>query len=188
MQKEFIERSVQVLERLNVTYAITGSIASNYWGAPRFTHDLDLLVVMDPVLARLTAAAFPEEFYASPDSAADAARTHHMFNVIDTKGTMKADFWVSSGDPFSREMLSRRRRVPVVGGLEAFVATPEDVLLHKLVWHQITPSDRQLGDAAGIAAVQAGNLDLAYMRGWASRQGTAALLEEVLAGKYLKAT
>jgi hypothetical protein len=36
--------------------------------------------------------------------------------------------------------------------------------------------------------VQAGDLDLAYMRGWAARQGTSALLEEVLAGKYLKAT
>ena len=62
------------------------------------------------------------------------------------------------------------------------------VLLHKLVWHTITPSERQLADAAGIAAVQAGKLDLAYLREWSARQSTSALLEDVLQGKYLKQT
>jgi hypothetical protein len=60
------------------------------------------------------------------------------------------------------------------------------VLLHKLVWNQISPSERQLQDAAGIAAVQSGNLDLAYLRLWAASQGTAAVLEDILQGKHLK--
>jgi len=85
-------------------------------------------------------------------------------------------------------MLSRRRRVEIVPGRLAWVGTPEDVLLHKLVWHTITPSERQLADAAGIASVQAAQLDLAYMRQWATQQGTAQLLEEVLQGKHLKKT
>jgi hypothetical protein len=75
-----------------------------------------------------------------------------------------------------------------VPGREAYVGSAEDVLLHKLVWHTITPSERQLADAAGIAAVQAGKLDLVYLREWAARQGTGDLLEAVLQGKYLKTT
>ena len=62
------------------------------------------------------------------------------------------------------------------------------MLLHKLVWNKITPSERQLADAAGIAAVQAGSLDLDYMRNWAAQQSTGDVLEEVLQGKYLKQT
>jgi hypothetical protein len=85
-------------------------------------------------------------------------------------------------------MLKRRRRVKVPGDFEAELGSPEDVLLHKLVWNKITPSERQLQDAAGIAAVQADKLDLDYMRAWAARHGTAGELEAVLAGKGLKAT
>jgi hypothetical protein len=68
------------------------------------------------------------------------------------------------------------------------VGSPEDVLLHKLVWNKITPSERQLADAAGIAAVQVGNLDLEYLRTWAARQSTLETLEAVLQGKSLKGT
>jgi len=57
------------------------------------------------------------------------------------------------------------------------------VLLHKLYWNGITPSGRQLGDAAGIAAVQKDVLDLNYLRRWAGELGVNGTLEELLAGK-----
>ena len=111
-----------------------------------------------------------------------------MFNIIDAGSNFKADLWVSANDPFSQSMLARRRRSEILSGIEAFLGSPEDVLLHKLVWNTITPSDRQLGDAAGIVAVQGDKLDVNYLRGWAARQGTRHVLEELLAGKYLKET
>jgi hypothetical protein len=188
LQREFLEKIFPVLEQTTAAYAVTGSIASNYWGIPRFTHDLDIVVVLDAAQAREIAAAFPDPYYVSAEAAAQAVVSRSMFNVIDTGSSFKADIWVSAGDPFNQSMLSRRLRVPIVSGLEAYVGSPEDVLLHKLVWHKITPSERQLADAAGIVTVQAGNLDLAYLRDWAARQSTADLLEEVLQGKYLKPT
>jgi hypothetical protein len=33
-------------------------------------------------------------------------------------------------------------------------STKEDIILHKLLWHKISPSERQLADAAGVYAVQ----------------------------------
>ena len=33
----------------------------------------------------------------------------------------------------------------------------------QLLWNRLTPSDRQLGDAAGVVAVQAGSLDQKYL-------------------------
>ena len=188
MQQEFVEDVVARLEGTGVTYAITGSIASNFWGVPRLTHDVDILVLLPADKVAAVVAAFPEPYYVSEPSIHDALRTGTMFNVLDTGAGFKVDFWVSAGDPFSQSMLGRRRRVQLSPGHEAYVGSPEDVLLHKLVWHTITPSERQLADAAGIAAVQAGNLDLDYMRQWASRQGTGDLLEAVLQGRHLKKT
>jgi len=188
LQQEYVNDVVTRLEATGVTYAITGSIASNFWGVPRLTHDVDVLVLLPADKVAAVFAAFPEPYYVSEPSIHDALRTGTMFNVLETGAGFKVDFWVSGGDPFSQSMLSRRRRVQLSPGHDAHVGSPEDVLLHKLVWHGIPPSERQLADAAGIAAVQAGNLDLDYLRHWAALQGTGNLLEAVLQGQYLKKT
>lgn len=188
MQQEFVKDVVARLERTGVIYAITGSIASNLWGTPRTTHDVDVLVVLSLPQAAAVVAVFADAYYVSEPAVRAAVQSSHMFNVVDTSRGMKADFWVSANDPFGQSMLNRRIRLQIVPGQEGYVGTAEDVLLHKLVWHTITPSERQLADAAGIAQVQAGALDLEYLRTWAGRQGTADLLEEVLQGKHLKKT
>ena len=59
----------------------------------------------------------------------------------------------------------------------------EDGVLHKLVWNKITPSDRQLGDAAGVVAVQAGKLDVPYLQRWGEALGVAAELGRLLRGE-----
>jgi hypothetical protein len=35
----------------------------------------------------------------------------------------------------------------------AWIATPEDTILHKLYWDRLTPSDRHHQDAAGVDVV-----------------------------------
>jgi len=49
-------------------------------------------------------------------------------------------------------------------------------------WNRITPSDRQLGDVAGVVEVQRGKLDEAYLRNWARELGLVAELEAALSG------
>jgi hypothetical protein len=60
------------------------------------------------------------------------------------------------------------------------MATKEDVILHKLYWNQITPSERQLSDAAGVFAIQKEQLDVAYLRHWAAEINAADVLEKIL--------
>jgi hypothetical protein len=188
LEQEFLEDVVARLEGAGVVYAITGSIASNLWGIPRTTHDVDVVVILSPPDVPRVVAAFADRYYVSAEAAGDAVTQGSMFNVIDYNTSLKADLWVTKGDPFSQSMLSRRCRLEIVPGRDAYVGSAENVLLHKLVWHTISPSERQLADAAGIAAVQAGRLDVVYLREWAARQGTGDLLEAVLLGKYLKTT
>jgi hypothetical protein len=92
------------------------------------------------------------------------------------------DFWLPKSTPFDREMLRRRVAVTLFGE-PAWITTAEDVILHKLVWNRITPSDRQLGDAAGVMAVQAGALDQNYLKQWAHELKLANELERLLSGE-----
>jgi len=68
-------------------------------------------------------------------------------------------------------------------GEPASVATAEDTILHKLYWNSITPSERQVGDAAGIVAVQAAELDRDYLEHWARQLGVATVLRDLLEGR-----
>jgi hypothetical protein len=188
LQQEFLKDVISRLEATGSPYAVTGSIASNLWGVPRMTHDLDVLVVISSEQVPRIIQAFAERYYISDQAVREAIRSGRMFNVLDLQSMYKADCWVYAGDEFNKSMLARRKRLEIAPGVEAFVGSAEDVLLHKLVWHAITPSERQLADAAGIAAVQAGALDLAYLREWAAKQGTTDLLEDALQGKGLKNT
>ena len=89
---------------------------------------------------------------------------------------------------FDQEMLSRR--VPdVVMGMKAWFASAEDVILHKLIWNRISPSDRQMRDAAGVWAVQKNALDREYLRHWAGELGITEDLRKITSREILpKAT
>ena len=106
----------------------------------------------------------------------------HQFNAIDTRSALKVDFWLPKPEPFDREMMKRRVQATLFGE-PAWISTAEDVILHKLFWNRISPSDRQLGDAAGIVAVQVDALDKSYMRQWAQELKLSGELERVLSGE-----
>jgi len=84
-------------------------------------------------------------------------------------------------DPFEREMFQRRLKDSWFGE-PIWLATAEDIILHKLYWNRMTPSDRQLDDVAGVVYVQRGKLDEAYLRHWAAEIGLASELEVALSG------
>jgi hypothetical protein len=47
-ERELLVDCLRRLNRSGVTYYLTGSMASNYWGIPRTTHDLDFVIQLPP--------------------------------------------------------------------------------------------------------------------------------------------
>lgn len=181
-QEELLLDALARLDRAGVTYMVTESIASNFWGVPRTTHDLDFVVQLPPSQAPALVEAFREGYYIDEQAVRAAYQPPHQFNAIDTRSSLKIDFWLLRPIPFEREMFRRRTLQPMFGR-EAWLATPEDVILHKLYWNRITPSERQRLDAAGVAAVQRGRLDEAHLRRWAEELDVSASLQDVLSGR-----
>ena len=172
------------LRRLNtlaVDYYVTGSMASNYWGIPRSTHDLDFVIRIPTSTVTPLVQAFSGDFYIDESSVRAAFSPPYQFNAIDTRSALKVDFWLPRPSPFDQEML-RRRVSKNIAGVPAWIATAEDVILHKLIWNQISPSERQLRDAAGIWAVQSNNLDLSYLNEWSGQLGVSEDFERIVTG------
>jgi len=182
-QTEVLLDCVRRLNATGVPYMLTGSMASNAWGQARFTHDIDIVVQYAAKDVPAIVQAFTPGFFIQEMSVRNALRPPYQFNAIDEQSPLKVDIWSLRPEPFEQEMF-RRRMVIDLEGQPMSVATPEDTLLHKLYWNKLSPSERQLGDAAGIFAVQTeANLDLIYMRHWAAEIGVSDTLEKILSGE-----
>jgi hypothetical protein len=181
-EHELLADVLRRLNQLKLAYMLTGSMASNYWGIPRTTHDLDFVVQIPPSVIADLVQVFSSDYYIDEPAVRDAYRAPWQFNVLDLRSALKVDFWLLKTDPFEREMFSRRMAITLFS-LAAWIATPEDVILHKLYWNHLSPSDRQLNDAAGVVAVQEDRLDREYLQHWAKAMDVSQTLEMLLTGK-----
>jgi hypothetical protein len=171
---------VGILERLEISYMLTGSVAASYYGRPRATHDADL--VIDPTprqLDALVAAVASAGFYADLDGARAALRERRQFNVIEIAHACKIDLIVRRTRPFSEEEFARRRSCDLPFARGVSMVSPEDSVLSKLEWaRQAGDSEKQLADAIGIVAMNP-SLDRIYIERWAGALGVADLWRRV---------
>ena len=82
------------LDRAGVAYMVTGSMASNFWGIPRTTHDLDFVIQLLPSQVPALVKAFRDQFYIDEAMVRSAYQPPHQFNAIDSRSTLKIDFWL----------------------------------------------------------------------------------------------
>ncbi len=184
-QLEVLKLLVSKLEKLSAHYFITGSIASSYYGIPRFTHDIDVVLTIGKKDVDEIIRLFKHDGYISREGILEALSGSGMFNFIHSKTGLKIDFWVNRGDPFTKSCFHRARKAEVTEGFWAFMASPEDVLLHKVYWSHLMPSERQIRDAQGIVAVQGSRLDVQYIEEWAKEMGIEEEIKTLLPGRKL---
>ena len=67
---------------------------------------------------------------------------------------------------YGRTAFNRRKQVEYFG-VTCFMATEEDLILSKIRWYNISPSDKQLEDIQFLLTEE--NLDLAYIQSWAEK-------------------
>ncbi len=182
-EQELLLDCVRRLNAVPITFMLTGSMASNAWGIPRTTHDLDFVIQLPPSqVPNLTRAFADPDYFLDERSVRDAYQPPHQFNVIHIPSALKVDFWMLRPVPFEREMFNRRVQDSWFGET-IWLATAEDIILHKLFWNSITPSERQLADVAGVVQVQGEKLDRAYLRRWAEELRVTSTLEKALSGE-----
>ena len=176
-EQDLLKDCLDRLAKSGLNYMLVGSMAGNYWGIPRSTHDIDFVIEYEAKDVDRIVGLFESEFFIQRIGVEAALRAPYQFNALDNRSAFKVDFFRLAGDAYEMERFRRRRQVKILGA-DAWIAAPEDIVLHKLRWYTISPSDRQLTDAAGILAVSADMIDHAYLDHWASEIGVPELLEQ----------
>lgn len=179
-QQDLLKRVIQALDAAAIDYMITGSIASSLQGEPRATHDLDVVVQVDENAAPALLAAFPTpEFYHDDSAVLEAVRNRSGFNVIETAEGDKVDFWLLTDDGFDQSRFARKYEEDVFG-ICLKVSAPEDTILQKLRWSDLSGGSEKLyGDALRVYEVQHARLDQQYLDEWSKSLGVEGLLARI---------
>jgi hypothetical protein len=171
-QAELLRYLVDVLDSLAIDYMIVGSHASVYYGEPRFTQDVDVVIELAPSQLPRLLERFPlAEFYVSEDAAREALAARGQFSIIHGASAVKIDVFIGKDTDYDRVRFARRQQLPLVHGRHAYFARPEDVILYKFLYFRDGGSDRHLRDIAGMLAVSGPEIDVAYVADWAGRLG-----------------
>ena len=178
-QAELLRYLAETLEGLGVDYMVGGSHAAMYYGEPRLTRDVDVVVSLHRErLPALLQRFPPDEFYVDADAAREAVDTSGQFNIIHPGSGLKVDVYVNPDTPYDRARLARRQRLPLAPGVDAYFARPEDVILYKLLYAR-EGGELHLRDVLGIIRVSGPDLDERYVVEWAERLGVRAAWERV---------
>ncbi len=187
MQNEPIEVTLKVtnlFQRLGIPYLIGGSLASTLYGMVRSTQDSDIIAEINPEQVPQIVSGLEAEFYIDQEMIAEAVSRNSSFNIIHRDTMFKVDVFVPKPNPFLQSQLDRAELQAFGLGPEAsaMFASPEDTILSKLEWYRMGDevSDRQWRDILGILKTRAGNLDMDYMRQWATELKVADLLERAV--------
>lgn len=175
---------IDAFDKLGVPYMIGGSLASALYGTARSTLDTDLVADINADQVALLVKMLENEFYIDESMIIDAIRTYRSFNVIHLATLFKVDVFLPKQRRFDQIQFQRRQYkvISIDPERKAYVTTSEDIILAKLEWYRLGNeiSDRQWRDILGVLKVQAGRLDLDYLRQWAAELNITDLLQRAL--------
>jgi len=163
----------KLLEHFENQGVIIGGIAASLLGQPRFTADLDAVILLSiDDLPELTGAAREQGIVPRMAEAEAFARENRVLLLQHQSSRINIDIALGIL-PFESEMVARSR-IWEIGNLEVRLPTPEDLIILKAVAHR--PQD--LVDIQAVAANHP-DLDQDRVRFWVEQFGEALELPDL---------
>ena len=96
----------------------------------------------------------------------ESAQQGIVFNITDFQTGVRFDFMLYEDSDYNWKAFERRKEVDFLG-VHCFVTTPEDLIISKLKWYNISKSEKQAGDIQFLLEID--NLDKDYIEVWSKK-------------------
>jgi hypothetical protein len=152
-----------------VDYLVGGALAAAVWGEPRSTLDVDLVIDLPAEqIPRLSAELERRDILIPPDLMLDIlleSRGDIALVGYHLQAGYKAElFPLRPGDALRTAALQRRVRVELEPPLGAiYVHSPEDLILYKLSYYDISGQTKHVRDIVAILLARGPALDARYL-------------------------
>ena len=167
---------IKKLNKNNIPYMVSGSVAMNYYSIPRMTRDIDIVIEINDIEGFYN--TFNEEYYINKETIREAVKDKFMFNIIHLKEVIKIDFIIKKDTEYRKTEFKRRRQIKI-DGLEVFIVSIEDLLISKLLWSRESRSDLQINDVRNLLKEK---IDLQYLAKWMERLNILDYFKEISGG------
>ena len=173
----------QILESVNILYYVSRGVASSIHGEARSTRDLDLVISLEVERVDIIVQTLESAGFYCPALSVENIKQgrERSLSITHTVTIANADLIIMDNSPFAVSQMSRRILASVEGVSPFWVASPEDMVLQKLMWGRGSQSEKQWRDVLGIIKLQAENLDYGYLVQWAENLDVIDALTEALA-------
>lgn len=168
-----LRTAVDWLEQHGHRYAIIGGIALSQWGVVRFTHDVDIKVLVPDTNYSAVRAALRAAF---PKRAREHVPQDPLIVAVDIDGVI-IDFLLAL--PGYEELIIQRAVQRDLGGWRAWICSAEDLIIQKVVAGRA----KDWPDVEALLIEQRGKLDETYIADWLA-QFAEALDKPELLGDY----
>lgn len=180
---DLVFRVIDALDQVGIPYMLVGSYSSNVYGVPRATQDADMVLQLKNEPISAVARLLGSDLKLDPQMSFETVTATMRHIVLHTDSSFKIELFLLSDDPHDQRRFVRRRPAQLAGRT-VYLPSPEDVIITKLRWSKGGNRSKDVNDVVNVLAVQAGALDLAYIRDWTDRHGTRELFERLLAVAY----
>ena len=172
----FVRRLISGFDGSGLDYAFTGALATSFYGVPRTTTDIDVIVAVS----------------GEADVAARVAEALQLagvdFDLRRIGMALESGYRIASfkdkASPYTLDVIfvdALRKNTGIVAGLSTFFQAPDDLVLAKLRMIKATkPRSRAVKDEEDVKAIlEFSEVDLDAVKAQAKRDGTLAILEEL---------
>lgn len=150
------------MDEEEIDYMIVGGFAVAYYNRSRMTNDIDINVQIYPAQIERIIKHFPAWLPSVPAFKENAERGI-VFNMIDFDTGIKYDFMLYQDSDYNWGAFERRKIVDFLG-VQCAVASPEDLIISKLVWYNISKSEKQWADLNYLMTIP--DLNMRYLELW----------------------
>jgi len=173
--EDFVRRIVNSFNETRIDYMFTGALAASYYGTPRTTIDVDVIVrVSEKEPTSLVAALRKAGMEANERRIREVLKSgYKILTFKDKKSPFTLDIMLSD------EKL--RKRGGTILGLSTFYQVPEELILAKLRMIKATvPSERAQKDKDDVKAIlRESRVNVDALKKRARKENTVKILEEL---------
>lgn len=168
---ETIHRTITLLERNRIDYMLIGGYALPFYGQIRTTIDIDIAAAIKTEKQLDTLRTAAEQSGYTPQICS-ILNPECVF--LDNETGLEIEIWTKlDGVEWDEETLKRRQKHRL-NGLEAWVISPEDLIINKLARPDRTVQDEK--DVKSILTRLHNNLDRKYLERRAKKAAVTPLL------------
>jgi hypothetical protein len=176
--KNLVRRLIAALREAGLEYAFTGAMAASFYGVPRTTVDVDIMIRVstEEDVDKLVSALKRARLKVEKEAITRVLKSdYRILTIGDEKSPYNVDII------FSEKKFKKRRGV--IFGANTFLQDPEELVLAKLRMIKATASRekavKDVEDIKGIITFT--KIDLKRVKLKAEKEGTIKTLEEILA-------